>query len=168
MSKEGCHFVSCVCFTCAVWVITLNKKRQLAWLQISNKWSTLRVPYLGGKNRIQWRMCDYHSRLTTQYHLVSPQTIHFRFDRKLKNHRVVSTLHVFKPLAPRLQYTGLRSASNLVHHQNTIIFFFVFALDHTQCHLPYQAQLSSNHMQLPKPLNSTKYHTTTTSLCGPL
>ena len=42
---------------------------------------------------------------------------------KTKNHGVASTLRVFEPSAPRLQLPGSRSATNLVHRQNTIVSF---------------------------------------------
>ena len=37
-------------------------------------------------------------------------TVHFRFDQKLKNHGLVSTLRTFEPSAPRLQHPGSSSA----------------------------------------------------------
>ena len=70
----------------------------------------------------------YRSRVTVRYHLVPPQTVHFRFDRKLENQGVASTLCGFEPSAPRLLCPGSRSATNLVHSRNAIISFFLHSI----------------------------------------
>ena len=79
---------------------------------------------LRARANIWRRMRGYRSRVTTWYRSVLPQTIHFRFGRKLKNHGVTSTLCTLELLAPRLQSLGSRSATNLVYRQNAIISFF--------------------------------------------
>jgi hypothetical protein len=91
------------------------------------------------------------------YRAVTPQTVHFRLDRKLKDHGVASTLRTFEPSAPRLQCPGSRSATNLVNCRNAIVFFL--ALDHTHCHPAARARLSGTCILPPKSLNNAKYRT---------
>ena len=78
------------------------------------------------------------------------------------NHGITSTLHTVKCLAPILQCPGLGTATNLKTIEMPLSSLFM--LDHTHCHPPTWAWLSSNHMQRPKLLNNTKYCTETTSL----
>ena len=133
-----------------------------------NKRSSVRESDIPGwkgpraRTNILWRIRSYRSWVTVRYHLVLHQSVHFRFDRKLNNHGVTSTLRAFEPLAPRLQCPRSRYATNLVHRWNAIVFFFI--LNHAHCHHTARARLSSNHIQ---PLNNTKFHTATTSLRGP-
>jgi hypothetical protein len=93
---------------------------------------------------------------------VTPQTVHFRLDRKQRDHGVASVLCTFEPSALRLQCPGLRSAINLENCRNTIVFFLM--LDHTRCHPPTRARLSGNCVLPPKLLNNSKY---SHCLCGP-
>ena len=81
---------------------------------------------------IQRRMHGYRLRVTVRYRSVPPQTVHFRFDQKLKNHGVASTLRTFEPLEPSLQHPRLRSTISFVYCRNAIVHFFT--LDHTHCH----------------------------------
>ena len=138
--------------------------------QIKKKKGYQCIPGLKGSRactNILQKMHGYHLWATVRYRSIPPQTVHFWFDRKLKkNYGVTSTLWAFEPSTPRMQRPGSRSATNLVHHRNAIVSLF-FALDHTHCHHTAQARLSGNRMQLPKQLNTTKFHTVTTSLRGP-
>ena len=52
------------------------------------------------------------------------------FPVSIENYGVASILYVFKPSAPRLQGSRWMSATNLVHHRNAIISFFM--LNHTR------------------------------------
>ena len=120
----------------------------------------------GGKDREQtWISggeCTVIARKS--YHAIPPQTVHFRFNRKLKNHGVTSTLHVFEPSEPRLQHPRSRSNTNFIYHRNTIVPFFT--LDHTLspgC----RAWLSIDCTQPLKPLNNAKFRTVTRSLRSP-
>ena len=107
---------------------------------------------------IRQRMRDYRSRVTARYCSVPPQTVHFWFDRKLKNHGVTSTLRTFEPSEPRPQHPRLRSTTNFVYHRNTIVPFFT---------LDYQTWLSVNRTRPPKPLSNVKSCTAITSLRSP-
>ena len=55
---------------------------------------------------------------------IPPQTGHFRFDRKLKNQRVASTLLAFESSEPRLRPPRSRSTTNFTCRLNTIVPFF--------------------------------------------
>ena len=110
-------------------------------------------------------MRGYRSLVPVRYRLVLPQTVHFRFDRKLKNHAVASTLRAFEPSEPSLQHPRSRSTTNSVHRRNAIVPFF-----HARSHSLSPgcwARLSVNRTQPPKPLNNANSRTATTSLRGP-
>ena len=82
----------------------------------------------GGKDRrastnTRQRMRGYCSRVTVRYRSIPPQTVHFRFDRKLENHGVASTLHALEPSEPRLQHARSRSTISFIYRQNTIVPF---------------------------------------------
>ena len=114
---------------------------------------------------IRRRMCGYCSQVTVWYRLVPPQTVHLRFDQKLKNQGAASTLHTFRPSEPRLQHARSRSTISFVYCRNTIVPFF-----HARSHSlspGCRAQLSVNHTQPSKPLNNAKSCTATTSLHSP-
>ena len=80
------------------------------------KRTTSERKYLSENVRLS--LASYHA-----IQLSTPQTIHFRFNRKLKYHGVASTLHVFEPLEPRLQHPRLRSTTNFVYRRNDIVPF---------------------------------------------
>ena len=82
--------------------------------------------------KIRRRMRGYRSRVTMRYRSVPPRTVHFRFDRKLKNHGVASTLRTFEPSEPRLQHARSRSTIIFVYRRNAIVPFFT--LNHTHFH----------------------------------
>ena len=97
-------------------------------------------------------MCEYSANNTWLYVVIAleftmqnctvmPQTVYFSFDQN-NDHGVASTLHSFKPLAPRLQCPTCRLK------------------------ICYKHRLNGNHVQLLKPLNNAQYCTKSTRLRG--
>ena len=89
------------------------------------------------------------------YHVVLPQTIHFRFNQQQRECGVNSTLLVFEPLALRLLCPGSKSTTNLMHSRNTIVIFSC-SITLIVTHQSAWAQLSCNCVQLPKQLNTAR------------
>ena len=114
---------------------------------------------------IRQRKRRYRSQITARYCSVPPQTIHFRFDRGSK---IMESLQ----LCARSNLWNL-GCNTLDRGPPQTSFDIETPLSHffrTRSHSlspGCRVQLNMNHMQPPKPLNSAKSRTATTSLRGP-
>ena len=114
---------------------------------------------LGGKDRKHGQIfCEKYAIIA--HELLGYTAPNHSFLVRSKTKKIMESLCV-----PRLQHHGSRSGTNFVHHRNIIVSFF--RTRWCYCHYTALVQLSSNHIQPPKPLNNTKFRTATTSLCGP-